>query len=239
MIRTFTCNIKNIFILMFLLSSGLTVSAEDGYDTWLRYKPVSDQVLGAEYIRYCGKIYVYGESDIISSSVNELTTGFRYMLGIKPVMEKKAKQAGIVLGVAENTKPGSLPFPRSRIQSLNNEGYLIKSTGRQVFIISRSETGLLYGTFHLLRLMQMNVPFSDLDIMENPGIRLRLLNHWDNPGNVPDGQPPVERGYSGGSIFKWQNLPALNNRYTDYARMLASIGINGTVINNVNTLVSG
>ncbi|MGV8095245.1 MAG: alpha-glucuronidase [Mangrovibacterium sp.] len=85
----------------------------------------------------------------------------------------------------------------------------------------------------------MNEPISNLNLFENPTIKLRLLNHWDNPGKIPAGRFSVERGYAGESIFKWEELPEINTRYTDYARMLASVGINGTVVNNVNTAGKG
>lgn len=82
---------------------------------------------------------------------------------------------------------------------------------------------------HLLRLLQNGRPLDGLDIREAPRLGLRVLNHWDNLDRY------VERGYSGQSIWDWHRLPGwLDPRYTDYARANASIGINGTVLNNVN-----
>ena len=87
----------------------------------------------------------------------------------------------------------------------------------------------MYGAFHFLRLLQTAQSIAHLDLREAPHIKLRVLNHWDNL----DGH--VERGYAGDSIWDWQKLPDyLDPRYTDYARANASIGINGTVLNNVN-----
>jgi alpha-glucuronidase len=71
--------------------------------------------------------------------------------------------------------------------------------------------------------------FDGIDLAETPAVDLRLLNHWDNPNGY------VERGYAGRSIWDWWRLPGhVDSRYTDYARANASIGINGTVLNNVN-----
>jgi alpha-glucuronidase len=83
--------------------------------------------------------------------------------------------------------------------------------------------------FHLLRLMQTHSAISNLDIHETPSYERRILNHWDNI----DGS--IERGYAGRSLWNWEELPeTISPRYTEYARTNASIGINGTVLNNVN-----
>src|SRR6185503_13354200 len=72
-------------------------------------------------------------------------------------------------------------------------------------------------------------PLRDLHILSAPKIKYRMLNHWDNL----DGS--IERGYAGFSLWDWHKLPDyLAPRYKDYARANASIGINGTVLTNVN-----
>src|SRR5699024_9381593 len=88
---------------------------------------------------------------------------------------------------------------------------------------------ILYGTFHLLRLMQTKVPLENLYVKDQPRNRLRMINQWDNM----DGS--VERGYSGQSIFfADHDFTDDFQRVRDYARMLASTGINVISINNVN-----
>ncbi|MEJ2005070.1 MAG: alpha-glucuronidase, partial [Cyclobacteriaceae bacterium] len=89
--------------------------------------------------------------------------------------------------------------------------------------------GLLYGTFEFIAMLQQHSDISDLDIIRSPKIKHRLLNHWDNLDRT------VERGYAGFSIWNWHKLPDyIDQRYIDYARANASLGINGTVITNVN-----
>jgi alpha-glucuronidase len=104
-------------------------------------------------------------------------------------------------------------------------------------VTARRAVGLLYGAYDLLRRQQLQYPggtAADVDITEQPAFALRMLNHWDNL----DGS--VERGYAGRSIWKWEEVtqgrmtPSLRDRLTIYARANASLGINGTVINNVN-----
>ncbi len=116
---------------------------------------------------------------------------------------------------------------------LGDEGYVIRSStigGRAVTVIaSQGTTGALYGAFHFLRLIQTRQPIAKLDIAQRPRIQRRLLNHWDNL----DGS--IERGYAGRSLWRWPELSErIDPRIEDYARANASIGINGTVLNNVN-----
>src|SRR5690606_27643929 len=113
------------------------------------------------------------------------------------------------------------------------DGYIIRSQlwngKKQIFIRGKTDKAWLYATFHLLRLIQSEQPVADLNIISIPRIQLRLLNHWDNLDRT------VERGYAGQSIWNWHTLPGFEDkRYTDYARANASIGINGTVLTNVN-----
>lgn len=117
----------------------------------------------------------------------------------------------------------------SRYYLLGKDGYTITSENGVVTLRSLSETGLLYAAYHLLRLQASGENCSALDICEKPMNDIRILNHWDNPDGT------IERGYAGRSLWKWDELPAtVSLRYAEYARANASIGINGTVLNNVN-----
>jgi alpha-glucuronidase len=91
------------------------------------------------------------------------------------------------------------------------------------------ETGALYGAFHFLRLMQTLQPIDNLDFSQKPRLKVRVLDHWDNLDGT------IERGYAGRSLWNWKDLPnKVDQRLLDYARANASIGINGSVLNNVN-----
>ena len=107
---------------------------------------------------------------------------------------------------------------------LTGDGYTIKSHGSKIVISAASDAGLLYGAYHLLRLQQMGASTASLDITEQPAYELRILNHWDNPNGT------VERGFAGRSIFQYPDPKRINM----YARACASVGINGSVLNNVN-----
>ena len=111
-----------------------------------------------------------------------------------------------------------------RQKGLAKDGYTIKSQNGKTVIAASDDAGLLYGAYHLLRLQQTGQPTASLDISEQPFYDLRILNHWDNPNGT------VERGFAGKSIF----LNPDPVRMKMYARANASVGINGTVLNNVN-----
>src|SRR5207253_4141129 len=101
---------------------------------------------------------------------------------------------------------------------------------RQAIVIAANrDIGVLYGAFALLRLIQTDSQLRDLAVVSAPRLRLRLLDHWDNLDRT------VERGYAGHSLWDWPHLPdSIDPRYRDYARANASLGINGTVLTNVN-----
>ena len=109
------------------------------------------------------------------------------------------------------------------------DGYRIKSTPQKITISASQDAGLLYAAYHLLRLQQTNSNTDELNIEEIPSYDVRILNHWDNLNRT------VERGYAGYSLWKWDELPeTISPRYQAYARANASVGINATVLNNVN-----
>ena len=123
------------------------------------------------------------------------------------------------------------PVMLKRQKGISEEGYTIKSQGEKIVISAASDVGLLYGAYHLLRLQQItesgryfDLSMDHLDISEKPFYDLRILNHWDNPNGT------VERGFAGKSIF----LNPTPERMKMYGRANASVGINGTVLNNVN-----
>lgn len=105
----------------------------------------------------------------------------------------------------------------------------IKTINGETKIIASSDIGLLYGAYHLIRLQETGGVNQNLSIKESPFYSIRILNHWDNLDGT------VERGYAGKSLWQWNELPGkLSDRYVEYAKANASIGINGTVLNNVN-----
>ncbi|RBF82695.1 alpha-glucuronidase, partial [Xanthomonas oryzae pv. oryzae] len=215
-----------------LLSGGLlaTVSAraEDGYDLWLRYQPLAN---AAQLRDNASELVIIGDSPTLHAARDELARGLQGLLGnTPPHVDAVTRDGAIVLGAASAPQITALKLDT---RQLGREVYLIRSANgdghRITLIVGGSDIGVLYGTFYLLRLLQTGKSLAALDVRASPRLQLRMLNHWDNLDGL------VERGYAGASLWNWQTLPGyLDPRYTDYARANASLGINGTVLNNVN-----
>ncbi|TCC07245.1 alpha-glucuronidase family glycosyl hydrolase [Kribbella soli] len=188
---------------------------EDGYDLWLRYHLVADSNLLSRYRDAFTHIVVQGNHVVLRSAGAELARGLSGLLGRSiPVRDQIGKSAVVVGTKVDNT--------------LGPEGFTIKRRTDRVEITGAGERGALYGAFRFLQQLQRQRPLERLDLTDRPASPLRMLNHWDNLNRS------IERGYAGKSIFVWDELPGLRERYVDYARLLASVGINHTVINNVN-----
>jgi len=224
-------------LLTLLAVCGLLLSlrAEDGYRLWLRYDRIDNPVLLSSYRKAITGIQLDEESAIFASALSELKAGLGGLLDKKmPVVAKNSPVAGsLVAGTPHgNSLVASFTNPEEMMK-LGDDGYIVKTVGsgnnQHLLIAANTDKGVLYGSFHLLRLLQTHQLIDRLNICEIPKIKCRLLNHWDNL----DGS--VERGYAGASLWDWHKLPEyLSPRYTDYARANASVGINGTVITNVN-----
>ena len=205
---------------------------EDGSKLWLRYPPLQ-RPQGDQPFRQ--HLQIDGASPTTEIIRTELATALPALLGTPILTTASALIAPntLLIGTpANSTLIRSLPLAH-RVGTLPPEGFIIRSTfvnnQRTTLIASPTDLGTLYGTFHFLRLMQTAQPISNLDITDYPRLQLRLLNHWDNVNGT------IERGYAGRSLWNWADLPQkLSPRYTDYARACASLGINGTVLNNVN-----
>lgn len=208
--------------------------ANDGYRLWLAYEPIQDRTLTKQYQKQLQSLLLPGDGPTNDVIRHELRHALTSMLG-KPLAETtRPGNRQLVIGT-----PASLPALASAglteaLENLGKEGYLIRTMrigGKQATVIAgNTDVATLYGTFHFLRLLQTRQPIENLDLQSHPRIDLRVLNHWDNLDRH------VERGYSGQSIWDWHKLPDYQEqRYYDYARANASIGINGTVLNNVNS----
>lgn len=224
---------KNTLLLVYLLYV-FTAKAETGYDLWLRYKPVENKTLLQAYRKTITTIITGGSSATIKIVNDELQKGLSGLLQTKIQTSTTVNHDGLVIA---GTPAGSSLISNAGItpllQTTGEEGYIIltkKINGKNCILISgNSDKAVLYGSFHFLRLLQTEQSIQQLHIISTPKIRYRMLDHWDNLDRT------VERGYAGFSIWNWHTLPDyIDQRYIDYARANASIGINGTVLTNVN-----
>jgi alpha-glucuronidase len=205
---------------------------EDGYKLWLRYLPPGE--VASSYRRVIRQIRVDGTSATSGVIRDELRLGISAMLATSvPLDVNELTEGMVIVGTPESSALIRGLTWAADLDAVGAEGFVIRSTrieNKSVTVIAgNTDRGTLYGSYHLLRLIQTGRPLEQLDIKERPALQLRLVNHWDNPNGS------IERGYAGRSLWQWEELPEkLSPRYKDYARACASIGLNGAVINNVN-----
>lgn len=189
--------INRILLGLFFCGCGLTASAENGSNLWLRQEPSCQATVVCDIT-----------SPVIDVARKELAS--------------LCKGGEVILRISADREH----------YGLGDEGYTIRSAGNDIILESSAEKGLLYAAYHLLRLQAEGNDCKNLNISESPLYEYRILNHWDNIDGT------VERGYAGKSLWKWEELPTvISPAYEKYARANASVGINGTVLNNVNASV--
>ena len=216
-------------LIIFLVLPAL-VKAEDGYDLWLRYKKISNSALLNQYKKQIISPVVFGSSQTIAIIKRELSLAFSGLTGSPyKIASSVNKSSTFIAGTISTSTIFSSIVTKDEAGSIGNEGFIIKTRPGKTIITANTDIGIMYGVFHYLRLMQTQQSILTLNIVSAPKIQLRILNHWDNLNRT------VERGYAGFSIWDWHKLPDLiDKRYIDYARANASIGINSTVLTNVN-----
>jgi alpha-glucuronidase len=206
--------VKHFFVLM-----AIALHAETGRDAWLRYAPQNGR-------RVPGVLATIGDSPILDNARDEILRGVRGMAGKTLRLESgMPKESAIVLGTLD-------AFPNLRA-TLPPDAYLLKTvhTGGvdYTLVTATNDRGVLYGAFALLRKISLGQSIINLDERQSPFSPVRWVNQWDRL----DGS--IERGYGGRSIFWDDGLARADlSRVRDYGRLLASLGINGCAINNVN-----
>jgi alpha-glucuronidase len=206
-----------------ILFFSAALHAETGSSAWLRYAARYNQPLPAV-------VATIDDATLINTARDELIRGVRGMTGRTLRTESGIpKESAIFLSTLDR-----LPSQWGLHASLANDGYWLKtvtSNGvRYTVIAAANDRGILYGAFAFLRKLSFGEPINELDQKQSPAAPVRWVNQWDNLNGS------IERGYGGRSIF-WEDghVRADLSRVNDYARLLASVGINGCSINNVNS----
>ncbi len=225
---------KRNTLLLLCFFCFLAGQAESGYELWLRYKPVENKPLLLSYQRDINSMIVPASSATMNIVREELNTAFSGLLKKQlPYTTSISRDGTIIAGTPSNSPLLTTADIKALLQKTGEEGFVIITktiNGRKCILITgNTDKAVLYGSFHFLRLLQTEQPIQQLNIVSTPKIGHRMLNHWDNLDRT------VERGYAGFSLWNWHTLPGyIDQRYIDYARANASIGINGTVLTNVN-----
>ena len=175
---------------------------------WLGYHPISKDNKNWKVI--CNDFSK--EDRVVKSAIGEFATG------IKGYFDADITENDGDVYVLEIAKDANIA----------EEGYLVKGEKSGITLNASDENGVIYGVFAILRTRGARVAVEEISEEAAPSNPLRMMNHWDNM----DGS--IERGYSGESFFFENDEMYINERTVDYARFMASVGINGIVINNVN-----
>lgn len=222
-----------VLLAVALCISTSTVYSEDGYQLWLRYNKLTDASAINRYKTFTQFIVLEKESPTLLLARQELQTALQGLLQTKATFGNAIQGGSIVIGTpSSSTIIASLPLT-DKLKAAGTEGFVIVQTRVKnkpcIIITANNDIAVFYGTFHLIRLLQTQQRIENIAITSAPAIKHRILNHWDNLDRT------VERGYAGFSLWDWHRLPGyIDQRYIDYARANASIGINGTVLTNVN-----
>ena len=217
--------------LLFLVAGAKCVHAETGAVAWLRYAAL-DQQSAQKYATLPAPVVAYGNSSVLNSAKAELLHGIRGMLG-RTLSEDKSlpQENAILLGTVSALQSVVPAIPGG--DALSEDAFLLSSQKVRGFncliITGSSDRGVLYGVFALLSKIARGENISGLHETQRPSAPIRWTNEWDNLNGT------IERGYAGSSIF-FENgsVRADLTRAGEYARLLASIGINGCAINSVN-----
>lgn len=200
---------------------------------WLKYDRKREKG-NAVFFR---KIFLWGfdcGDRVAESALQELKYGIQGMLGITVEVfcqNSGAPEAGMGDGDGMSLPEAGLLLKRAEGSAcgVKSQGYAVRVRGSVLTVEAADERGLLYGVFHLLRMVSMEQSLAQTkDLLCNPDNPLRMYDHWDNM----DGS--IERGYSGNSFFFEKDQVIVDERTRDYARLVSSVGINAVVINNVN-----
>lgn len=183
-------------------------------EMWLKNHKVNNNEIKA----YATAIYSSPGNKVMEHAVWELQLGLEQMFSVKVETKSYDQWEGkkaIILLLQEDA-------------GRDKESFTIKVEETKIIIEAIEEVGILYGVFHLLRMIACdNISIGQV-VEEEPDNPHRMLNHWDNM----DGS--IERGYAGESFFFQKNKVIVDDRIREYARLMASITINEIVVNNVN-----
>ncbi len=214
------------YVAVSCLVSVEAVSAETRAEAWLRYASPQDGMPSLP-----GRVAVVGNSDIVRTAGSELVRALVGKAGKRVPTAEIPNADAFVLGTWKDIHPLFPSLSRSRVPS--GDGFWLKTVrqhgAKYWLVVGASNRGVLYGTFSLLARIAQQQDVLTLDDSQSPSAPIRWVSQWDNLDGT------IERGYAGRSIF-FNNGQVRGDltRVDQYARLLASIGINGCAINNVN-----
>jgi alpha-glucuronidase len=227
----------SMWLVLSALILPVNLAAYNGGEAFLHYTKVPDG-LSAKYQAVCKSLVLSdANSDTLKNARAEFDLAMPKMLGAALPL---GDGAGAIVLAAQ----GSAPVTAASIDysKVEDEGFIIKTVGGKTYITGKNQVGVLRGTFHFLRLMQMGKDISNLDVVENPYYAYRVLDHWYNHYTS---SYEADRLYGGGRVYKMEDFGKLKDipdeytRVINYCRMAAALGLNGITPDCVNTYQKG
>ena len=211
----------SVVLTLLLFSVCVSASAQTAAPAWLKYRPLGKPLTVPT------RVSTLGQSLLEQTAAIELRRGLLSLSGGAPL---EVGPNMILLGTLQEMRASD---PKSTVPSLEPDEFLITARHgdliREIDIVGGSDRATLYGAFALLRNLAEGADMSKADIRDRPAMSIRWVDEWDNA----DGS--IERGYAGRSIF-FDNGHVRDDLapVAEYARLLASVGINACNVNNVN-----
>ena len=221
-----------LFVCAAVLATGFAASGQTADQAWLKYRGHGDRWIIPLKVRALGK------GSLETSAAQELQRGITSLSNASVLWRGSAFQGETIVGTVEEVRQAfpDLPVPHD----LKPEGYWLYWIGSagdlnnsaattRLIVAGADDRGVLYGAFALLRQIAAGPALYGVNVKQAPAMPIRWVDQWDNPDGT------ITRGYGGRSIFfEGGNVRADLTQVSEYARLLASVGINGCDINNVN-----
>jgi alpha-glucuronidase len=219
---------KSILLLPFI---GLA-AAENGLAAWLRYAPIP----GGQNYHASLPSHIVALNSSTSSPVytggQEIQKGLQSIFGKECDIHQSKYQASSAIVIGTLEQYAQAYGNTTNISGLIDDGFWLDTTGDTIRILGQNERGAIYGAFEYLSLLAQG-NLKKIAYVSNPAVPVRWTNEWDNL----DGS--IERGFAGNSLWFVNGTVSGNlTRAAEYARLLASIGINGVMVHNVNANAS-
>ena len=203
------------------------------YQAWLQYNPTES----------CGKdlfkcILAEGENSTVKTAASELTDAVKSMFSFKPSVKTKfVSGSKVILGTSETSSWVREHADELGLDRIKEDGFVIKAvddgSGTALVVAGRVPAGVIFGTFDLIRRIQLGQNPGKLDVLENPQIPIRMIDHWSYFRGLRD--DAWRGGGRDGSIYSWSELRTGDTKLIrDWVRMMASAGWNAICPSEVN-----
>ncbi len=205
------------------------------YRGWLQYNPPSQ----ANAVAFPNQILAEGENSTVKTAADELCHAMEDMFHSKPSINASATGPKIVLGTSETSDWVHTHRSTLGLDQVKDDGFVIRvlndSDGRTIVVAANQPAGVVFGTFDLIRRISLGTDLRRLDVLENPQVRIRMVDHWSNFRGFPHddwrgSSSKKQKGSRDASIFSWEDLRTGDTKLIrDWVRMLSSCGWNAAL----------